>query len=281
MTTAGHPPPRLFRCYVDTAWGQVHCRIAEPEERRFPPLLCLHMSPKSGWVYEPLLERLGRDRLVVAPDTPGFGMSDAPPEPPALDYYTDALAATAAHFDAESAWHVLGYHTGSLIAADMALRDPARVARVVMISAPLTTEAEVAEFHRLGVGAPRAWDEAGESLLSLWRLVLRWRIKGLALSLSARSLADTLISGDKGWWGHQAAFAFDLANALPRITQPLSIINPGDDLCEASRRARAIQPDAVFVEKPEWSHGFIHHCPDEAAGLIGAMLVGDVGQPPE
>jgi hypothetical protein len=27
-----HPPPRLFRRYVDTEWGQVHCRVAEPDE---------------------------------------------------------------------------------------------------------------------------------------------------------------------------------------------------------------------------------------------------------
>jgi pimeloyl-ACP methyl ester carboxylesterase len=116
------------------------------------------------------------------------------------------------------------------------------------------------------------WDESGEELLSLWRLVLRWRVPGLALSTSIRSLADTLMSGDTGWWGHQAAFGFDLTDALSRLTHPLAIVNPGDDLCEASRRAHAIRPDAVFVEKPEWSHGFIHKFPDEAAALLAGLL---------
>jgi hypothetical protein len=63
-------PPRLFRTYIDTALGQIHCRVAQPAEAKAPPLLCLHMSPKSGWVFEPLLARLGAGRLVVAPDTP-------------------------------------------------------------------------------------------------------------------------------------------------------------------------------------------------------------------
>ena len=265
-------PARLFRRYVDTEHGQIHCRVAEPRERRRRPLLCIHMSPKSGWVYEPLLERLGRDRLVVAADTPGFGMSDAPASPPELAYYTDVLASVASEFDPEIPWDLLGYHTGSMIAADMALRYPDRVSRIVMISASVLTEAEIAEFEKLGLGHRRVWDESGEALLSLWRLVLRWRVPGLALSTSIRSLADTLMSGDNGWWGHRAAFAFDLTDALSRLTHPLAIVNPGDDLCEPTRRAGALRPDAVFIDKPEWSHSFIHKFPDEAATLIAGIL---------
>ncbi len=109
-------------------------------------------------------------------------------------------------------------------------------------------------------------------MLSLWRLVLRWRMRGSALSVCARSLADTLIAGDTGWWGHQAAFAFDFEDALRRVAHPLAILNPGDDLVEATRRARVLRPDAVFVEKPVWAHGFIHESPDEAARTIAAML---------
>ena len=82
MATA---PPRLYRTYLDGPAGQIHCRVAQPSSvTAFPPLLCLHMSPKSGWAFQPLLERLGKTRLVVAPDTPGFGMSDKPATPPRL-----------------------------------------------------------------------------------------------------------------------------------------------------------------------------------------------------
>lgn len=270
-------PIRQYRRYIDSPAGQIHCRVAgpvavDPAKAALPPLLCLHMSPKSGWVYEPLIERLGSDRLVVAPDTPGFGMSDRPPAPPDLGFYTDALAAVAEALEPDAAWDVLGYHTGSLIAADMALRYPERVSRLVMISAPLLSQTEIAEFARLGLGRPREWDEDGEALLALWRLVLRWRVSGGALSVCARSLADTLIAGDTGWWGHRAAFAFDIQDALKRLHHPLAIINPGDDLCDATRRAQSVRPDAVFVERPDWAHGFIQEFPDEAADLIALLL---------
>jgi len=262
---------RLYRTYIDTPMGQVHCRVAEPAAAIHPPLLCLHMSPKSGWVYEPVLERLGKDRLVVATDTPGFGMSDRPPTPPALTDYTDVLAGVAGAF-ADGPWDILGYHTGSLIACDMALRHGGRVNRLALISAPLLTQAEIAEFVRLGLGKPRVWDEDGDALLALWRLVLRWRIPGGALSVCARSLADTLLSGDTGWWGHKAAFAFDFEAALKQVAHPAAILNPGDDLCEATRRALTLRPDIPIIEKPAWAHGFMHEFPDEASAIIASML---------
>lgn len=265
-------PPTTSRAYVTLAGGQVHCRIATPERATRPPLLCLHMSPKSGWVFEPLLGLLGADRLVIAPDTPGFGMSDRPAAPPEISDYADALIACADTFSPGAAFDILGYHTGSLIAVDIALRHPRSVNRLALISAPVMTAEETAAFRDLGLGKPPEFDAAGDKLLALWRLVLRWRSPGSDLALAARSLADTLIAGDTGWWGHRAAFAHDFASGLGRVRHPLGILNPGDDLVEPTRRARAMRPDALYLERPDWAHGFIHQWPAEAASAIRVLL---------
>ena len=55
-------------------------------------------------------------------------------------------------FDAGTAWDLLGYHTGSLIAMDMTLRRPNRIRKLVMVSVPLLTEAEIGRYASLGLG---------------------------------------------------------------------------------------------------------------------------------
>jgi pimeloyl-ACP methyl ester carboxylesterase len=265
--------PRLTRCYVDTPLGQIHCRVAEPTGKAlFPPVLCLHMTAKSSWSYQLLLELLGTTRLVVAPDTPGFGMSDPPARQPNISDYSDALSAVPNHFAPDATWDAVGCHTGALIAIDMALRRPQMIGRLVLVALSLLTETEIREYRALGLLKPRVWDDAGEALLALWKLLVRVRMPGSSLAVCARSLADTLLAGDNGWWGMQAAFEFPTAAALKMLKHPFSIINPGDDLCVATRRARALRPDAVFIEQPAWKHGFLHEVPDQAAAVIEPLL---------
>ena len=92
-------PPGVRRAYVNGRYGQLHYRIAKPASPSSVALLCIHASPSSGRMYAALLSKLGRDRIAIAPDTPGFGESDAPASPPEIaDYagqmgeFLDALA---------------------------------------------------------------------------------------------------------------------------------------------------------------------------------------------
>lgn len=61
----------IRRRIVDTPHGQVHVRATDGEGR---PLLLLHQSPRSGLMFEPLMERV--DRPAIAPDRIGYGYSD-------------------------------------------------------------------------------------------------------------------------------------------------------------------------------------------------------------
>ena len=95
------PAPRVAvkpfkRRFADGPYGPLHFRIAEPLEVLHPPLMCLHSSPNSGRIYEQVLAQLGGDRIVVAPDTPGFGDSEAPPEPVEIEDYARTITWLAA-----------------------------------------------------------------------------------------------------------------------------------------------------------------------------------------
>ena len=61
--------------YVDSPMGQIHYRTCGEGT----PLLMLHMTPQSSLQFQntfPLLINAGFQ--VIAPDTPGYGMSDKP-----------------------------------------------------------------------------------------------------------------------------------------------------------------------------------------------------------
>ena len=89
MTVAGGGAP-IYRAYTAGSHGQIHYRHAGPEENR-SPLLLLHSCPGSGYLYDSLAREMGRDRTVVAPDFPGFGMSEALASAPGVEGYAAAI----------------------------------------------------------------------------------------------------------------------------------------------------------------------------------------------
>ena len=70
-------------------------REAGPKDA--PTLLLLHGFPSSSRMFETLIPLLADRYHLVAPDYPGFGLSDAPP-PSQYAYTFDHIATTVDHF---------------------------------------------------------------------------------------------------------------------------------------------------------------------------------------
>ena len=135
--------------YADGRFGQIHYRISQPAlAAGHPPLLCFHMSPNSGRIYETFLKHMGADRFAVAPDTPGFGDSDPPATQPAIADYAAAMGDLMDALGFATV-DVMGYHTGSETCIELALQRPQQVRRLVLVSAPIFTAAQ-GGFCRLG-----------------------------------------------------------------------------------------------------------------------------------
>ena len=106
---------------------QVHYRRAG----NGPPVILLHMSPRSSAEFEPLMAAWADRFTVIAPDTPGYGASDPLQGGPfALSAFADALAAFADAIGLER-FGVYGHHTGAMIAAEFARLYPGRVTMTV------------------------------------------------------------------------------------------------------------------------------------------------------
>jgi pimeloyl-ACP methyl ester carboxylesterase len=98
-----------------------------------PPLVFLHgASGHVGWL--PFLERLSQRFDVIAPEHPGFGRSDDPPwldRPSDLAYfYLDLM-----EWLNLGGTHLIGTSLGGWIAAELAIRQTARLASLTLVCA--------------------------------------------------------------------------------------------------------------------------------------------------
>lgn len=259
------------RLYVDGPFGQMHVRVAGTEAGGRQPLVCFHLSPMSGRIYERFIRAMADKRLAVAIDTPGFGMSDAPPERPSIGDYSRAMRAAVAALGIRGPIDLMGYHTGSMIAADLAAEHPALIRRLILVSAPIFTEDEREELRqRYGPLTPSL---DGSHLLKRWTgYVHHYLGRGLTLEDVADMFPDGLLGRNIAWWGHNAAFAFTLNMRLPELDQPILLLNPGDDLQHESRRAAALLRNGRLVELPSWGHGFLDGFTADAARLASSFL---------
>ena len=195
---------------------------------RGAPLLLLHGSPNSAATLAPLIEHLANAFLVVAPDTPGNGASDAlPTQGAGADAYADALAALLDVLRLPRVG-VYGHHTGAVFAAELVRRHPQRVEALVCDGFPLWTDAEAEQLGDdylppLGVTAD------GAHLARLWSRIVEqswyfpWHVRdeGRRLSLDLGDTAllhgramDFLSAGDAYRMPYAAALR---ADGIPRL----------------------------------------------------------------
>ncbi len=263
---------RVRKAYVQGRFGQMHVRMVRPQaaaDKR--PLVCFHMSPYSSIIYERWLEEMGRDRLAVAVDTPGFGESDPTDTPPAITDYAHAMIDVLDGLGLESA-DLMGYHTGSKIALETVLLIPDRIHRIVMVSAPLWTEQELAEVKALY--GPEPLSDDGSHLAGWWQSAVRWSMDGRTLEDIGRVFWARTLNPAISWWGHAAAFAYDSAGAIPKVQQPILILNPEDDVWQRTPRAKdlLVHADSRTHDLPGWSHGFLDLKTVETAAIVRPFL---------
>lgn len=125
-------PATIKRRFIDISIGQVHAYTVGEEHTDRIPVCVLHASPWSARWLAPFIEVLGKDRWVVAPDTPGQGDSCLPDtDEPDCSYFATALASTLDALNLDCV-DLVAFHTGAHIAAELAIDSPKRVRRLVL-----------------------------------------------------------------------------------------------------------------------------------------------------
>jgi pimeloyl-ACP methyl ester carboxylesterase len=266
-SAAGDGDVRIRREFVDGRYGQLHLRRATPRQGAglLAPVVLLHQTPLSGRMFSEFLPHMARDRTVLALDTPGYGESDGPPAPVAIGDYAEALHDAIAEL--KEPVDLVGYHTGALIAAEIAARYPKSVRRLVLISVPIFS----AERRRTLVSTT-ALAEDGAPLLAEWKSTMSVRPPGQSLELAARIVAEKQRAGTRAAWAMAAVQAYEPEPRLRLIQAPTTIIRPKDGLWDAGAAALQLIPGARLIDAPQWAFGLFDAAPAEVAALVRTAL---------
>ncbi|MSO96881.1 MAG: alpha/beta hydrolase [Rhodospirillaceae bacterium] len=261
---------RITKHYAPCGFGQIHYRRAAPEgASQKPPLILFHMSPYSGAIYETFMLEMGRDRLTIAVDTPGFGNSDAPPSAPSIQDYAAAMGEMMDALKIRGA-DVMGYHTGSKIALELAIQRPAHIRKIIMISAAIWTDEELKERRIQFAKTEIAAD--GSHLAKWWASAMRWSMTGRTKEQVAQVFHARTMNPATSWWGHNAAYNYKTADALQKLDHPILALNPQDDLWEFTPRAKQYLKNGRVLDLPGWSHGFLDVKTSDAAAVVRGFL---------
>jgi len=262
---------RVVKDYLEGLLGTLHLRRSEPAANEETPVLCFHASPLSGLIFEEVITRLGSDRLVIAPDTPGYGMSDAPDTTPDIPVYARAFSHLIDKLALDTV-DLVGYATGSVIAAELARQRPDAVRRLVLFSAPVIDDNDRRTLgERFGHAVEPKPD--GSHLIPLWHQVFDGRGPGQTTALCMHVFPEHIrAEEEKKPWAPRAAFNFHLEEALAELSQPMVIYNIATEVHESTLRAEPYVRPGTLVDLPDWGHGFLQTRSDETVALIRGFL---------
>ncbi|MEW5890470.1 MAG: alpha/beta hydrolase [Pseudomonadota bacterium] len=264
----------IRRAFADLADGQIH--YAECGPREAEAVLLLHQTPRSWAEYRQVLPILGARYRAVAMDTIGFGDSVVPPWPGSIEHWA-AVAAELLDALGIARAHVVGHHTGGVIAVELAAAFPQRVGRLVLSSTPYTDAA----FRRARARQPPIDQvepsEDGSHLAALWRKRQAFYPPGRPELLQAFVL-DALKVFDHVEYGHQAVANYRMEERIGRVSQPVLVIRASADpfaaphaaeLCAHLPQARMIDIEGGMVPLPD-------QMPEAFAAAVLEFLAADV-----
>jgi pimeloyl-ACP methyl ester carboxylesterase len=239
-------------------------------------LVLCHQSPSSAEQFSAIYPLLAaRGITAIGVDTPGFGMSTVPDHPPTIEEYADSVTAVLDHLGLARV-HILGQHTGSMVAMEATLRHPDRYSRLVLNTPTPFNERERAEWSAYLTPRQKAWGPKadGSHLQALWDRRCAASGPGWThLGAMHREVVQMLRAGDMLWYGHAASFAYDQLGRLAAIAVPTLILtNTGDLTYEFARRAAGCRPDFAYRELEGGTHDIVDEQPAAFTAAVAAFL---------
>lgn len=222
------------------------------------------------------MRELALDRWVVAPDTPGYGASDPPPEPASIDDFAQAMLAVVSQLQAmgrlpSGPVDVLGYHTGAIVAVAMATLAAGQVANLVLMSLA-AYPADVRARKRAALADWPVPRDDGSHLQALWSQIGALTDPRMDADWKHASLTENCRAGARGTWGYDAVYRYDFQAALDHLRHPVLILNPEDDLFQPTAANAPRVPHARYLELAGMKHGLFQAESSRIARLIEDFL---------
>ena len=121
---------RVERGYAPSPLGQIHYQDVGVAKDGQPIYVLFHQVPWFHIYYSRAQAELAKRGIrSIAFDTPGYGLSSRPSQPPSIADYVTALRAALAHLKVDRAV-VVGHHTGVTLGVELARRTTRLMARI-------------------------------------------------------------------------------------------------------------------------------------------------------
>lgn len=213
-----------------------------------PALVLLHGGSGSWRHWVRNIETFARDRRVIAPDLPGLGCSDLPPQPEDARVMARILADGLAVVAGSERYDLAGFSFGGVMAGCLAAEMGARVRSLTIVgSGGLGTPRAAVELVKVRHLSGAARIAAHRTNLARLMIADPARIDDLALAIQDWNTRHSRLKTpqiSRGTW---------LADALPAVRCPVAGIWGGrdapslPDIGARERALRALRPELRFV----------------------------------
>jgi pimeloyl-ACP methyl ester carboxylesterase len=261
----------ITRAFAPLGEGQIH--YAECGPANAPAVLLLHQTPRSWREFEYVLPIVGQRYRAIAMDTLGFGDSARGDGPVSIERWAGVAVELLDHLGLARA-HVVGHHTGGVIAVELATSHPERVGALVLSSTPFTNAA-----FRAARAERRPIDEVepaldGSHLTALWG-----KRQGFyppdRPDLLAAFVRDALVVLDDVEGGHTAVATYRMEDVVGEVTAPTRIVRATDDpfAFPHGEELREQLVGAAVVDMVDIDGGMVP-LPDQMPEAFAAAVVG-------
>jgi len=248
----------IQRHFVNLGSRQVHYRMSGSG----PVLILLHQSPTSSAEMASVIEDLSDEFTVIAPDTPGFGLSDfVDGIEPDISQYAEALKEFLDALEINKACFY-GFHTGAIIATEFARLYPELCNAVVVNGLVVLEPEEEADILKHYT----KWFEPtpeGSQMSWIWsrirdqQIFFPWFKKELGNRLNMDPsnpevlqpyILDLLRCNEASQTAYQAAFLYPSRERIRELVVPTFLINYKSDPIAHHPRRLSDLPNNVVIE---------------------------------
>lgn len=251
----------MRRGYFGEAGAQLH--YIEAGDVTSETLFLLPPAPNTSVYYEKIIPLLAVQYHIIAIDYPAYGGSDRFGDV-SISGYAKAIAPLIKN---HSPICLSGFHTGALVANEVALQFPDLVSRLVLIDVP-HFDRETQNKYAAGLGTEALPSSVEES----FKKTVTHRDKSLSEERAFKIWVENLRSGRYQKDAFRAAFVYDCDAQFAKLTHPLTVITTKSSLLEPSRKTAKTVPHAKLIEMLEiTSPVFEAHSETLASAMLKAL----------
>lgn len=219
---------------VQTRAGEV----AYSDTGEGPVVVLLHATLHDRHDFDAIVPGLRDDHRVIALDWPGHGDSPAPSRPPTAALYADVLADVVATLDLPPAAYV-GNSVGGFAAARLAITDPQRVSRLVLVNAGGFTASPITNLYCRALGTPAVMKRVLPRSIRSYMKATSDNDYAVQERALARAHTQDGVILTAALWRSFAAPEYDLRPHADRITAPCLVVWGSKDTAIPMRLGRS------------------------------------------